>query len=76
MQEAKKLKNSGKSISEIKQFVNNKLAADSIYKPDYYEICNVNTLVPLNSLNNTTKSISLIAVFVGKIRLIDNLALD
>ena len=76
MQEAKKLKNEGKSIGEIKQFVSNKLASNPLYKLDYYEICNAATLEPLSSLNNTPKSISLIAVFVGKIRLIDNLALD
>lgn len=76
MQEAKNLKNSGKSIAEIKQFVSEKLSHNPLYKPDYYEICNADTLEPLSSLNNSTKSISLIAVFVGKIRLIDNLALD
>ena len=76
MQEAKTLKNEGKSIGEIKEYVNKKLSSNPIYKVDYFEICNAETLSPLISLNNTTKSISLIAVFVGKIRLIDNLALD
>lgn len=76
MQEAKGLKKEGKSIEEIKQFVKGKLASDPIYNLDYYEICNASTLEPLNKLNNSVNSISLIAVFVGKIRLIDNLALD
>ena len=76
MKEAKELKNRGKSIAEIKQFVSEKLSHNPLYKPDYYQICNADTLEPLSSLNNTAKSISLIAVFVGKIRLIDNLALD
>jgi pantoate--beta-alanine ligase len=76
MQAAKKLKNDGKTIEEIKQFVTGKLSADPIYKLDYFEICNADTLIPLSSLNNSVKSISLIACFVGKIRLIDNLALD
>lgn len=76
MQEGKRLKNAGKTIPEIKQFVNQKLNSNPLYKLDYYEICNASTLSPLNSLDNTNQSISLIAVFVGKIRLIDNLALD
>ncbi len=76
MQEAKKLKSEGKSIAEIKQFVNEKLGSNPLYKLDYFEICNASTLEPLSSLNNTHKSISLIACFVGKIRLIDNLALE
>jgi len=76
MKEAKKLKTEGKSLAEIKQFVSNKLGSNPLYKLDYYEICNAETLAPLSSLNNSPKSISLIAVFVGKIRLIDNLALD
>lgn len=76
MQEAKKLKNEGKTIEEIKNFVKEKLSTNPLYKPDYFEVCNAETLVPLSSLNNTVKSISLIACFVGKIRLIDNLALD
>lgn len=76
MQEAKQMKKDGKSIGEIKQYVSNKLASNPLNKLDYYEICNAATLEPLSSLNNTIKSISLIAVFVGKIRLIDNLALD
>ena len=76
MQEAKQLKNKGKTISEIKQFVSEKLASNPLYKLDYYEVCDARTLVPVTSLNNSVISISLIACFVGKIRLIDNLALD
>lgn len=76
MKEAKLLKEAGKSIDEIRQFVIKKFNQNPICKLDYYEICNASTLSPLDSLNKGVKSISLIAVFVGKIRLIDNLALD
>jgi pantoate--beta-alanine ligase len=76
MQEAKNLVKEGKTIEEIKRFVTEKLSHNPLYRLDYYEICNASTLSPLNLLNNSTESISLIAVFVGKIRLIDNLALD
>ena len=76
MKEAKSFKEKGHSIEEIKKFVGEKLSGDPIYKLDYYEICDASTLQPLHSLSPDIKSISLIACFVGKIRLIDNLALD
>jgi pantoate--beta-alanine ligase len=76
MQAAKALKEKGKPVDHIKEFVRVKLAEDPIYKLDYYEVCEPSTLLPLNSLTTNVKSISLIACFVGKIRLIDNLALD
>ncbi|HWY11841.1 MAG TPA: pantoate--beta-alanine ligase [Bacteroidia bacterium] len=76
MQDAKQLKKAGKSISQIKQFVNEKLSGNPLYKLDYYEVCDAQSLQSVNSLNNSVISISLIACFVGKIRLIDNLALD
>lgn len=76
MQEAKNLKNAGKQVNELKQFVSEKLAQNPIYKLEYYDICEAETLKPVTSLNSSVISISLIACFVGKIRLIDNLALD
>ena len=76
MQEAKQLKKAGKTLDQIKQFVSEKLASNPLYNLDYYEVCDAKTLVPVTSLNNPVISISLIACFVGKIRLIDNLALD
>ena len=76
MQEAKRLKTAGKTVDELKQFVSEKLSKNPIYKLEYYEICDAQTLQPVTSLNSSVISISLIACFVGKIRLIDNLALD
>ena len=76
MQDAKRLKKEGKSLVQIKQFVNEKLSENPLYKLDYYEVCDSQTLQPVTSLNNSVILISLIACFVGKIRLIDNLALD
>ncbi len=54
-----------KQLSELKQV-----------KLDYYEICSANTLCALDDFHKNEKAISLIAVFVGKIRLIDNLELN
>jgi pantoate--beta-alanine ligase len=76
MQEGKALFKKGASIGEIRKFVKEKLSEDPIYKLDYYEICDASSLLPLTAFSSNVKSISLIACFVGKIRLIDNLALD
>jgi pantoate--beta-alanine ligase len=76
MREAKERKEKGSSIGEIKRFVTEKLALNPIYKLDYYEICDASNLRVLDTPDPGVKSISLIACFVGKIRLIDNLALD
>ncbi len=40
---------------------------------EYFEVCEANTLKPVSSLEPDTKYVGLIALFVGKIRLIDNL---
>ncbi len=76
LNEAKALLNAGKPISEIKGFISQKLAQNPIYKLDYFEICNPNTLQILHDQNEVKSGIALIACFVGNIRLIDNLLLD
>jgi pantoate--beta-alanine ligase len=75
MQEAKAMKEKGKSVSEIKSFVSEKLSHNSIYRLDYFAVCDAGTLKEINSFNETSSPIALIACFVGKIRLIDNLIL-
>lgn len=75
MQEAK-LMTKTKSISAAKDLVNEVVSKIPIMKLDYYEICDADSLLPLNELQANQKAISLIAVFVGNIRLIDNWMLD
>ena len=75
MQEVVEMKKLGKDISEIKHRVEDKLKANKIFKPDYFKICDAETLKEINHFNETKNSIALIACFVGKIRLIDNLIL-
>ena len=60
-------------IDKAKLFVSDEISKVSMMKLDYYEVCDAETLKPIVSLNHNQKAISLIAVFVGKIRLIDNL---
>lgn len=65
-----------KGIAEAKQFVNDITSKVSIMKLDYFEVCNAETLEIKNDYNSNEKFVSLIAVFVGKIRLIDNWVLN
>lgn len=63
-------------IESAKQFVESEISRQPFMKLDYYAICDSQTLsTATTNLKETSKLISLIAVFVGKIRLIDNLPL-
>lgn len=59
-------------IAAAKEFITQKTSAVPLMKLEYYEICNADTLALLSELNQSQKAVALIAVFVGKIRLIDN----
>lgn len=74
--EAKQNLLNGQSVNQVKEAALKKLNANPIYKPEYIEVCDAETLTSIDSLNNTCKSIILIACFVGKIRLIDNLVIN
>ncbi len=63
-------------ILAAKAFVTNEISKVSIMKLDYYEVCHTETLEPLTQLKPNQEAISLIAVFVGNIRLIDNWMID
>jgi pantoate--beta-alanine ligase len=73
LQEASTWKKNGRSIAEIKTEVTRKLAENSIYRLDYFEICNPETLDIYEQIDEQTSAVALIACFVGKVRLIDNL---
>lgn len=63
-------------ILKAKNFVADKIAAYPQMKLDYYAVCNAENLRILPDEKVKPNSISLIALFVGKIRLIDNLILN
>lgn len=62
-------------LSEIKQQVLAHLAADPHFKVDYVEIADSETLQPLTTVENGRHPVVFIAVFLGPVRLIDNLVL-
>jgi pantoate--beta-alanine ligase len=75
MNEAKRLREQGKTVEELKAFVEKSFSTDPIYKLDYFEICDSENLKSIDRFSDHIKPIALIACFVGKIRLIDNLFL-
>ena len=61
-----------KGVPEAKWFIEQEVIKVPLMKLDYYEICDANTLQSISTIDKDKQSISLIAIFVGKIRLIDN----
>lgn len=72
MEEAKQIVLS-KGISAAKTFVLDNVVNYPSMKLDYYEVCDAETLQIASEGQMQNKKIALIALFVGKIRLIDNL---
>jgi pantoate--beta-alanine ligase len=62
------------SPSEAKELVARELIKDSLLKLDYFEIADPETLQPLEKWNPEGNNVACIAVFAGKVRLIDNIA--
>lgn len=70
-----------KTVTELKQFVQSEFDKDGFLRIDYFEISYADTLMPVEpqgpkeALNNKN-IVACIAVFDGKIRLIDNVLLQ
>jgi pantoate--beta-alanine ligase len=65
-----------KGIPEAKAYVEARTSSLPLMKPEYYEICDAATLLPLNQTGTGSGAISLFAAYAGRIRLIDNLLLN
>lgn len=61
------------SISLAKERVQAAVQSHPAYRLDYFEVCEAETLLSVNSEKAQAGNLALIALFVGKIRLIDNL---
>ena len=59
-------------IEAAKEFINDFVSKVIIMKLDYFEVCDADTLKPISDFNHNQKTVCLIALFVGNIRLIDN----
>ncbi|MES2567163.1 MAG: pantoate--beta-alanine ligase [Bacteroidota bacterium] len=60
-----------RGVKEAKSYISQECANNNM-NLDYYEVCDADSLKPIAEINPHQKTISLIAVFVGNIRLIDN----
>jgi pantoate--beta-alanine ligase len=68
------VKSSG--IEAAKAYVKNETSKVDLMKLDYYEICEAETLKIVDVIADKRHYVALIACFVGRIRLIDNLPLS
>jgi pantoate--beta-alanine ligase len=63
-------------VPAAKKYITREVSSEPLMKLDYYEICDAGSLKIVSEIQPSIKLISLIALFVGKIRLIDNLILN
>lgn len=75
MKEAKEIVLS-RGIAPAKAFIRDRVAKVPGMKLEYYEVADAESLALQETFNPSVSSVSLIAVFTGKIRLIDNLILN
>ena len=65
-----------KTVSEIKEYVLNQINATQLLRVEYFEIVDETTLMSVESWNEPGTKVGCIAVYAGKVRLIDNIILD
>lgn len=75
MQEAIKIAKKT-SIEKAKQFIENTILNKPTMKLEYFEFCNAQNLESISKIEKHNEIIVLIAVFIGKIRLIDNVKIN
>jgi pantoate--beta-alanine ligase len=62
-------------VRELQQWAVDQIAQNPEFKLEYFEIGDKNSLMPLENWNYKEDSVAFIAVFLGAVRLIDNLEL-
>lgn len=75
LREAKYLVNL-KTVQEIKEYVVNQINATQLLRVEYFAIVDDTTLVSVESWSEAGTKVGCIAVYAGKVRLIDNIILD
>ena len=65
-----------KTVQEIKEYVVNQVNATQLLRVEYFEIVDDTTLMSVESWSEAGTKVGCIAVYAGKIRLIDNIILD
>ena len=65
-----------KDIGFIKTFVKNNIESNEFLELEYFEIADIETLIPATEIIHDKKYRAFISAFAGPIRLIDNIALN
>lgn len=65
----------GAAIQDVKKMVTEKLQAEAGFTVEYFEVADSENLTLLNNVTESVRPILCIAVFVGDVRLIDNMFL-
>lgn len=63
-------------LNELKMKLGEKLKTEPLLKPDYLEFCDAGTLQSVSEVEPGQKIVFLVAIFSGKIRLIDNVQVN
>jgi pantoate--beta-alanine ligase len=71
---AKRMLQSGACVADVKQMATNKCSTVPNVKLEYFELADVENLLPTETVSD--KTILLMAAYVGQVRLIDNLKMD
>jgi len=75
LKEAKELSRSC-SVAEVRNYVVNQINVNQLLKVEYFEIVDDTSLMPVESWSEAGTKVGCIAVFAGKVRLIDNISFD
>lgn len=62
-------------VWELREWAIKKLQEDSRFRAEYFEIVDRDTLMPLDNWGQTRNAVALTAVYLGDVRLIDNVEL-
>jgi pantoate--beta-alanine ligase len=65
-----------KTVDQVKEYVTNQINSSDLLKVEYFEIVDERYLLPIESWGTKVGKVGCIAVFAGKIRLIDNIVFD
>jgi pantoate--beta-alanine ligase len=64
------------TVDQVKEYVTNQINSSDLLKVEYFEIVDERYLLPIESWGTKVGKVGCIAVFAGKIRLIDNIVFD
>lgn len=69
-------KNKHETIDKIKEMISQKINQSGLFKVEYLEIVNPETLLPVSNEKKEQQWVACIAVWAGDVRLIDNVIID